>query len=115
MTRCNLLWTGSRMMLAEHRQLLNERVRNKRDESDLKHGNDEQQFEKWQEIWSVAINNNSEIVVLLNNKILKQVVGKIVSWEPEQGYFYIQTKKGERIKLEISEVIDLLNNSEMGD
>lgn len=97
-------------MLAEHRQLLNEKLGNQKDEHDVKHGYDEQKFEEWQETCIKAITNNSDIVIKLNNKILKRLIGKIVDWDPGQGYFYIQTRDGERVKILISEIIELLSN-----
>lgn len=108
MRRGNLLWTGSRMMLSEHRQLINERISDQNGEYNIKRIYDEQQSDEWQKIWIEAIINNFEVVIKLDNKLLKQVVGKIVDWNLEQEFFYLQLRNGERMKILISEINDLI-------
>ncbi len=108
MRRDNLLWTGSRMMLAEHRQLLNEKINDQKDEYDIKRVYDEQQSNEWQKIWNESINNNFEVVIKLNNRLSKKVTGKIVDWNLEQEFFYLQLKNGEKLKILVSEINDLI-------
>ncbi len=108
MKRGNLLWTSSRMMLAEHRQLINERIINQDGEYNVKRLFDEQQMDEWQSTISEAVINDFELVIKLDNKLLKQVVGKIVDWNLEQGFFCMQTKSGERKKILINEINDLM-------
>lgn len=108
MKRGNLLWTSSRMMLAEHRQLLNERIHEKDGEYNVIRLFDEQQKDEWQNIISEAIINEFEIVIKLDNKSLKQVIGKIVDWNCEQGFFCVQIKNGERKKIFVYEINDLM-------
>ncbi|MGD9678761.1 MAG: YolD-like family protein [Vulcanibacillus sp.] len=108
MKRGNLLWIGSRMMLAEHRQLINEQLNYQKGERDLKHEYDEQKFEELQEKWLKAVTNNSSVVIKLNNKLLIELSGKIVDCDSGQDYFYLQKKEGERVKIIISEIVDII-------
>jgi len=108
MKRGNLLWTGSRMMLAEHRQLINERMKLIPD-ADVELEPDEQLLEEWQEVWSVAATNGDYVLITSNNKsrtkqkITKQK-GRIVGWD--NGAIYLQTEDDERVKVLINQIID---------
>ena len=81
MNRGNLLWTGSRMMLAEHRQLLNERLKeNERRERPIL---DEQQKEWMAELISQSIVNDIEVVIeLFDPTQEKKLTGKILKIDP---------------------------------
>lgn len=107
MKRGNLLWTGSRMMLSEHRQLLNQRMKEEEEAYQLDREWDQQQFEEWQEIWNQAITNHEEVTITLGCKTREQVTGKIVDWNAEQGDLYLQGKDGERKKIAVNKMIDL--------
>ncbi|TCS84457.1 YolD-like family protein [Tepidibacillus fermentans] len=76
MNRGNLLWTGSRMMLAEHRQLLNERLKEAgRKEKPLL---DEQQKEWIAQSISEAMVNDLEVIITLFEPYReKKIKGKI--------------------------------------
>ncbi|OEF99932.1 hypothetical protein BHF71_07435 [Vulcanibacillus modesticaldus] len=107
MRRGNLLWTGSRMMLSEHRQLLNELLREEQIEDDLIRELDQQQLEEWQEILNRAIANHQEIIVTIGYKEKKQLIGRIVTWDVEQGDLYLQIEEDERIRVLAKQIIDL--------
>lgn len=110
MKRGNLLWVGSRMMLSEHRQLLNEKLKEEQEEYDVKYGREEQQLEEWQEIWSEAIINHQKISIIINKKERKQVTGVIVDWCLEEGIIYLQNKEGERKRIDIKGIVDLISD-----
>lgn len=105
MKRGNLLWTGSRMMLAEHRQLLNERLTKGTIDNSLNNELDEQQLEEWQEALSEAIANNRKVnIIYMPNK--QSINGYIVDWNVEQGTIYLQENDDIRTKLSIKKIID---------
>lgn len=107
MKRGNLLWTGSRMMLSEHRQLLSERLREEEAEYDSVKELDEQMLGEWQEIWEEAVANNREVLITFsNNKAQEKVAGRIVSWNQEQGILYLRIRSDERIKILFKQIID---------
>ena len=103
MKRGNLLWTGSRMMLAEHRQLLNERLKKPFDE-DLKFELDEQLLEEWQEVWNEAALNNYNVIIFFNSKGKNQVRGHLIKWETD--LIYLQAVDGESFKIPIKHITD---------
>ncbi|KXG43807.1 YolD-like family protein [Tepidibacillus decaturensis] len=81
MNRGNLLWTGSRMMLTEHRQLLNKRLRdiNKKQKPLL----DEQQKEQMVQIISEAMVNDLEVIITLFDPYHeKRLTGKVLGIDP---------------------------------
>ncbi|GBF11091.1 YolD-like family protein [Tepidibacillus infernus] len=81
MNRGNLLWTGSRMMLTEHRQLLNKRLRdiNKKQKPLL----DEQQKEQMVQIISEAMVNDLEVIITLFDPYHeKRITGKVLGIDP---------------------------------
>ena len=108
MKRGNLLWVGSRMMLAEHRQLLNEKNKERKNIYKKNGVFDEQQVDEWQNLWAEAIINDLEVVIELDNRVLKQASGKIVNCNLEEGCFYLQLLNGERVKILVSEIKDLM-------
>jgi len=103
--RGNLLWTGSRMMLAEHRQLLNQRLQEKTEE-DLQREQDEQQLEAWQEMLNEAVTYRKKVVIRLKGEAKKEVTGFIVDWDTEQRILYIQADDQERIKAYVDYIAD---------
>lgn len=103
MKRGNLLWTGSRMMLAEHRQLINERMKLISD-NDVELEPDEQLLEEWQEVWNTAVTNDDYVVITTSNKGRNKQKGRIISWD--NGTIYLQTDDGERMKVRINQIID---------
>ncbi len=106
MKRGNLLWIGSRMMLSEHRQLLNKRLQEVEEADDLKRQKDEQQLEEWQEIVNTALAFHKRVVITLNNEV---VIGYIVDWNIERGVLYIQSNDHKRVKVSINQITDLLS------
>lgn len=103
MKRGNLLWTGSRMMLAEHRQLINERIKLIPD-SDVELELDEQLLEEWQELWNIAVVNGDYVIITTTNKGRNKQKGKIVSWDNKA--IYLQNDEDERVKILISQIVD---------
>lgn len=103
MKRGNLLWTGSRMMLAEHRQLINERMKLIPD-SDVELEIDEQLLEEWQDIWNRAVVNDDYVIITTSHRGRNKQNGKIVSWDNKA--IYLQTDEGERVKVPINQIID---------
>ncbi|WP_339062188.1 YolD-like family protein [Tepidibacillus marianensis] len=82
MNRGNLLWTGSRMMLAEYRQLLNERF--KEMERKQKPILDEQQKEWIAELISQSMVNDLAVVIdLFDPYQEKEITGKILKIDPQ--------------------------------
>jgi len=82
MNRGNLLWTGSRMMLAEHRQQLNDRF--KEFERKQKPILDEQQKEWMAELISQSMVNEIEVVMKLFDPFQENnIVGKVLGIDPE--------------------------------
>lgn len=103
MKRGNLLWTGSRMMLAEHRQLINERMKLIPD-NDVELEPDEQLLEEWQEVWNTAVANDDYVIIITSNKGRNKQKGRIISWDNRT--IYLQTDDGERMKVRINQIID---------
>lgn len=107
MKRGNLLWTGSRMMLAEHRQLLNERLEEKEEGSEKRHW-DEQQLEEWQELLNQSFYHKKRVqFILKEKKERKRLIGYLVDWSIAQGVLYIQ-KENERIKISVGEIENVM-------
>lgn len=106
MKRGNLLWTGSRMMLSEHRQLLNERLKQGDVEEDTKLEIDQQKMEEWQEIWDEATENHSKVFITYDKLNKRYLEGYIIGWSIEEGSIYLLMENEERRKLLISKIID---------
>lgn len=107
MRRGNLLWTGSRMMLAEHRQLLNESLE-KKEEGSEKRDWDEQQLEEWQEILNQSFYHKNRVhFILKGKKEKKRLIGYIADWSIAQGILYVQ-KENERIQISVEEIENLM-------
>ena len=105
MKRGNLLWTGSRMMLSEHRQLLNENLKKKINvDNDLERKQDEQLLNEWQDLWEQALTNNCKVLIDYGNQ--KRVIGKIADWKGEQKIIHIQTEEGCLIKVPVNKITD---------
>ncbi len=103
MKRGNLLWTGSRMMLSEHRQLLNQRLKEKRTDEDLKRGIDEQQLREWQDLWLEAVETGSKVII--TDGYNKNMEGHIIQWDIGQRIIYLQVSHDERIKVKIDTIM----------
>lgn len=105
MKRGNLLWTGSRMMLSEHRQRLNERIIAGVSGYELERALDEQQYEEWQEIWAEAVNNRLKVTISYHSQTLKEAEGYIKAWDLQA--IYLQQGEDDCIKISFNKIIDL--------
>lgn len=104
MKRGNLLWTGSRMMLSEHRQALNNRLAETNEEYDLELEIDQQQFEQWQDILNELAKNPELVVKILYGKEKKQLIGHLIAWDSNQQVIYIEDHDEQRIKVPFREI-----------
>jgi len=81
MNRGNLLWTGSRMMLSEHRQMLNERL--EQDTIVEKPVLDEQQIEMISSTITEAIQDDLTVKISIFQQYeIKDLVCKILKIDP---------------------------------
>lgn len=107
MKRGNLLWEGSRMMLAEHRQLLNSCNVDRRDTSGDRTENTLANFEEWQQVWERAIADDLELNIWLDAG--KQLLtGQVSGCDETQGFFRLRDQAGREHKIFISEIVDLM-------
>ncbi len=108
MKRGNLLWEGSRMMLAEHRQLLNSCNQVRRDDYEEEVAREQINLEEWQRTWERALVNDLEICIKLRGSKREALVGRINDWSNEEGFIRIIDSQGIRNKVIISEIADLM-------
>ncbi|MFV9510035.1 YolD-like family protein [Tepidibacillus sp. LV47] len=107
MNRGNLLWTGSRMMLAEHRQLLNERL--KEAERKEKPILDEQQKEWIAQSVSEAIANDLKVTITLFDRYKEiKITGKILKIDPQLRRLKI-TYQDEYTWIKFDDIIDVIS------
>lgn len=104
MKRGNLLWTGSRMMLSEHRQLLNQRLEQPIEDCDVERVNDEQQLDEWEELLARAINDDIEVKISFINCDVKDIIGKIIDCDSELGFLYLKLKNEEIKKISVKDI-----------
>lgn len=107
MKRGNLLWEGSRMMLAEHRQLLNSSNQLRRTDLEEKICSEQINYEEWQHIWESALINDSEICIQLRGVKREALVGKISNWNSEEGIICIIDSQEIENKVIISDITGL--------
>lgn len=108
MKRGNLLWEGSRMMLAEHRKLLNSTNLHRRNNFEEEISSDQINFEEWQRTWGEALSKDLEIRIRLKGTKKKIITGKINGWCFEEGYILLIDTQGIKNKVIISEIVDLM-------
>lgn len=108
MKRGNLLWEGSRMMLAEHRQLLNSCNQLRRTNYEEEVCSELINYEEWQCTWERALLNDLEICIQLRESKGKTLVGKINDWNIEEGLICIVDSQGIKNKIMISAIADLM-------
>jgi|GEM_PF-3539401 hypothetical protein len=107
MKRGNLLWEGSRMMLAEHRQLLNNCNVERRDTSKDHLENTQANFEEWQQDWETAVINDLELNIWLADR-KQPLTGQVVGCDATQGFLLLRDQSGNEHKICISEIVDLM-------
>lgn len=98
------MWTGSRMMLSEHRYLLNQRQEKQIEECDVERENDEQQLEEWEELFDVAINNDIKVKITIADNGTREFIGEIINCDSELGLLYLKLQNDEIKKIYIKDV-----------
>ncbi len=92
------------MMLSEHREALNQRLTELKEEFDLEQVIDEQQLEEWQNVLETAAKKQDLQLRIIYGKEKKEIIGHLIAWDSNQQMIYIEDDKEERTKITFKEI-----------
>ena len=95
------------MMLAEHRQKINERLKQAYYEEDVSRSLDEQTLEEWQHALMESIHFKRDIIIIYNQVQRKEVKGIVMNILQDRELVYLQTPMKEQLRIPLLQIIDI--------